>query len=209
MQHGRVERTNEEWLHELRQPEPHCNAALRDLRWILERGLGSALARRSQLNSEEVEDLAQDALLKVLRKLDTFEGKSRFTTWALRVAINAALSELRKSRWGEVSLEKIPVPRKLFDLKSVSVKGEDPERKALQRSTLRVLNRVVRKELTSSQKKVFVAVQLNGMPLAEVSRRLGVERGALYKRMHDARKRIKAELERIGYSYDDFVSIFE
>jgi RNA polymerase sigma-70 factor (ECF subfamily) len=206
----RIERSNEQWLNELRQPEPHANEALQDLRSVLERGLGASVGRTRGLSREEVEDLAQDSLVKILRKLDTFQGKSRFTTWALRVAMNSALSELRKRRWSEMSLDKVrPGRALLWSRRLLSGRREDPERRAMQRSMLKTIERTVQRELTKAQKRVFVAVQLEGMPLGEVARQLGASRGTLYKRMHDARRRIKSSLQSQGLSYDDFAAVFQ
>ena len=100
-----VERTNEEWLAALRGPEQE--EALADLRTFLVRGLGYALANRSDVDDQVREDFAQEALLKILNGLDTFRGESRFTTWAQKIAVNVAFTELRRRRWQDTSLEAI------------------------------------------------------------------------------------------------------
>jgi RNA polymerase sigma-70 factor (ECF subfamily) len=97
------DRTNEEWLTELRGPER--DQALADLRAILVRGLGYAMADRSQVTEADLQDFAQEALLKILAGLDSFRGESRFTTWAHKIAVRVAFTELRRRRWKDVSLQ--------------------------------------------------------------------------------------------------------
>src|SRR5512143_502656 len=99
-----MERSNDEWLIALRgAPDEQ---ALLDLRTLLVRGLGFALADRLPADpAAVVEDFVQDAMLKILRSLDTFRGDSRFTTWAQKIAVRVALTELRRRRWRDVALE--------------------------------------------------------------------------------------------------------
>lgn len=100
-----AERTNQEWLDALRGPER--DAALADSRAFLVRGLGYALAGWSDVDQTILGDLAQEALLKILANLDSFRGKSRFTTWAQKIAVRIAFTELRRHRWRDVSLDRI------------------------------------------------------------------------------------------------------
>src|SRR5215211_7445058 len=93
-------RTNEQWLTELRGPNP--NGALADLYDLLVRGLRAALGGSAEAN---IEDFAQEALLKITNNLDSFRGESRFTTWAKKIAMNVALTELKRRRWRDVSLQ--------------------------------------------------------------------------------------------------------
>ena len=75
-----TDRTNEEWLEDLRKSSPNYNNALQDLRAILLRGLNAGLSSRKGIDRETLEDIVQDALLRIVDKLDSFEGRSRFTT---------------------------------------------------------------------------------------------------------------------------------
>ncbi|MDH5507620.1 MAG: sigma-70 family RNA polymerase sigma factor, partial [Anaerolineae bacterium] len=101
-----IQRTNEEWIQELRQPV--SEEALTDLRSILVRGLRATLASRINTDLDaNVEDFVQEALLKILKSLETFRGESRFTTWAQKIAIHVAFTEMRRRRWKDISLQDI------------------------------------------------------------------------------------------------------
>jgi RNA polymerase sigma-70 factor (ECF subfamily) len=202
-----VERTNEEWLAALRGPEQE--EALADLRAFLVRGLGYALANRSDVDDQILEDFAQDALLKILNALDTFRGESRFTTWAQKIAVNVAFTELRRRRWQDTSLEAITegtsldfVPDMLID------RTAGPDQQAVQSAFLETLRRLISTELTDKQRQALIAIRIQGMPLEEVARRMGTNRNALYKLLHDARQRLKKEMEEEGLSPQDVLAAF-
>ncbi len=202
------ERSNREWLEALRGPERED--ALTDLRALLVRGLTYALAKYSSVKPEHIEDFAQEALVKVLNGLDSFRGESRFTTWAQKIAVNLALSELRRRRWRNVSLDEFQdafgadfVPDVLVD------QTAGPEKQTLQRAYLRDLQRIINEELTDKQRQALVAVRIHGMPLAEVARRMGSNRNALYKLLHDARKRLKRRMAAEGLSPHEVLVAFE
>ena len=202
-----VERTNEEWLAALRGPEQA--EALADLRALLVRGLRYALANRSDVDEQIREDFAQDALLKILNALDTFRGESRFTTWAQKIAVNVAFTELRRRRWQDTSLEAITegmsldfVPDMLID------RSAGPDQQAVQSAFLETLRRLIATELTDKQRQALIAIRIQGMPLEEVARRMGTNRNALYKLLHDARQRLKKKLEEEGLSAQDVMAAF-
>jgi RNA polymerase sigma-70 factor (ECF subfamily) len=127
----------------------------------------------------------------------------------MRIAINVAYSDLRKARYRDVSLEKIRVPRTLLSPRAAQRREDQPSQRAMKRAIVKTMDRLMREELTETQRKVFYAVQIQQVPLSEVARRLEISRGTLYKRMHDARKRIKQAMEDAGYSYDECVRVFE
>ena len=103
-----VERSNEQWVAALSQSSTdEYDVALEDLRVILVRGLGYALADRSNVRDNDLEDFAQDATLKILKGLHTFRGESLFTTWAHKIAVRVAFTELRRRRWRDVSLDEM------------------------------------------------------------------------------------------------------
>jgi len=102
-----TKRSNDEWIADLSKPGPQRDVALTDLRALLVRGLGYALGDRPDVREANTEDFAQDALLKILDNLGAFRGESRFTTWAQKIAVRVALTELRRRRWSDVSLDKI------------------------------------------------------------------------------------------------------
>jgi RNA polymerase sigma-70 factor (ECF subfamily) len=201
------ERTNEEWLAALRGPER--DEALVGLRAFLVRGLGYALSSRSDVDDQILEDFSQDALLKILDNLDTFRGESRFTTWAQKIAVNVAFTELRRLRWQDTSLDELTegfsldfVPDMLVD------RSAGPDQQATQRIFLESLRRLIATELTDRQRQALVAVRIHGMPLEEVARRMGTNRNALYKLLHDARQRLKRKMEAEGLSPQDVLEAF-
>ena len=99
---------NEDWLAELSQSPPR-EESVAALRGFLRRGLAKALARRS-LHDDDLDDFAQEGSVKVLERLPTFRGDSRFTTWALSVAIRCAFTAMRRKNWGTRSLEDMGPP---------------------------------------------------------------------------------------------------
>lgn len=204
------ERTNEQWLSALRGPEK--DEAIADLRALLVRGLGATLrGRRIRASGASVEDFAQEALIKILDNLDAFRGESRFTTWAQKIAVRVAFTELRRREWSNVSLQEITdryeirgaEPRELADPEP------GPEDLASRRITVEYLHRVIYEELTERQREALVAVMLNGMPLEEVARRMGTNRNALYKLLHDARRKLKRRLISRGLSPRDVLEAFD
>jgi RNA polymerase sigma-70 factor (ECF subfamily) len=203
------ERTNEEWLDALRGPDQE--QALDTLRTILTRGLHYALAGRTNVKEADIQDFAQDALLKILDALDTFRGESQFTTWAQKIAINVSFTELRRQRWKDVSWEVITqgVEDSEFIPQSLADPKDSPEKQAVQNDLLRKLRRIITEELTEKQREVLVAVQIHGMPLQEVARRMNTNRNALYKVMHDARQRLKERMEAEGLSAEEILTAFE
>ena len=117
---SRAARTNQQWLEALRGPGR--DEALVDLRTILMRGLHFALADYRGVSEAALEDFVQDSMLKILASVDSFRGESRFTTWAQKIAIRVALTELRRHRWRDVSLVSVAgsrdadfVPKTLAD----------------------------------------------------------------------------------------------
>jgi RNA polymerase sigma-70 factor (ECF subfamily) len=201
------ERTNQEWLADLQGPER--DEALTDLRAFLVRGLGYALASRSDMDDAIIEDFAQDALVKILGVLEGFRGESRFTTWAQKIAVHVAYTELRRRRWQDVSLDSLVqsqgpdfVPDVLID------PSAGPQQLAVQDIFLQTLRRVIATELTERQRQALVATRIHGMPLEEVARRMGTNRNALYKLLHDARQTLKRQLEAEGLSAEDVLAAF-
>lgn len=204
-----VDRSNEQWIADLSQPGPQRDAALDDLRAFLVRGLGYALASRSNVRDIDLEDFAQDGLLKILTGLDTFRGESRFTTWAQKIAVRVAFTELRRRRWRDVSLEEIlPSPDTDFIPKVLADPKIGPEQQAMQRIILSRLRQLISEQLTDRQRQAMMAV-LQGMPLEEVARRMDTNRNALYKLLHDARQRLQQQMLEEGLSAQDMLSAFE
>jgi RNA polymerase sigma-70 factor (ECF subfamily) len=199
------ERSNADWLAALRSTPD--DEALLDLRNLLVRGLGFALADRLGADPEaNVEDFAQESLLKILRSLDTFRDESQFTTWAQKIAVRVALTELRRRRWRDVSLEDLKPAESDAPPIDLPDPAPSPEQQVMQASLTDMVQRMMMEELTDRQRQAMLAVMVNGMPLEEVARRMGTNRNALYKLLHDARQRMQQRLRAQGLSVQDLMA---
>lgn len=165
-----VERSDQVWIDGLATDQ----VVVAELRDFLRRTLAKGFGR--QLQDADLEDLTQDCLLRVQQKVATFTGQSKFTTWAATIAVNAALSTLRKRRFEHVSIDDVRLDWTPAD-------NTDEERIAL-------LRRGIAEALTDRQREAVHAA-LGGIPLTEIARRYEVSQGAVYKLLHDARRRLK------------------
>jgi RNA polymerase sigma-70 factor (ECF subfamily) len=199
------ERTSEEWLTALRgMPD---DQALIDLRARLIRGLRFALADRLGADPEAVlEDFAQEALLRILRSLESFRGESQFTTWAQKIAVRVALTELRRRRWQDVSLDDLKPPEMEPEPIELPDPAPLPEQQVTRSTIMTMVQRLMMEELTDRQRQAMQAVMINGMPLEEVARRMGTNRNALYKLLHDARQRLQKALAAQGLSVTELLA---
>ncbi len=178
---------------------------------MLVRGLGGALDGRGGGGFEPaaIEDFAQDALVKILGSLDSFRGESRFTTWAQKIAVRVAFTELRRMRWRDVSLQDL-VARygaAKIRLDTLADPSPTPEQLLSQEVLLAMLERLIAEELTDRQRQALVAVEINKVPVEEVARRMGTNRNALYKLLHDARRRLKRRMMAEGISPRDLPAV--
>jgi RNA polymerase sigma-70 factor (ECF subfamily) len=157
------------------------------------------------------EDLAQDALLEITRSLTSFRGESKFTTWAYRFVINRAVSELRRHRYHNVSLDQLREEQGAGLFQTVITDREkiEPEQLADQRYYLNLLRNIIATELNERQRAALLAVYGQGYAMDEVAQAWGLTRNALYKLLHDARQRIKARLAARHLSESDILSAFE
>jgi RNA polymerase sigma-70 factor (ECF subfamily) len=194
----------------LSEPGPERAEALADLRGQLVRGLGYAMVDRPDVTSADIEGFVQDALLKILDNLGSFRGESRFTTWAQKIAVHEAFTELRRKRWGNVSLDDL-IERYEGDYTPAVLTDPEPspEQQVTRERLLEMVKRLIADELTDRQRRAMVAVVFAGMPTEEVARRMDTNRNALYKLMHDARQRLKRRMEAEGISLDDALAAFE
>jgi RNA polymerase sigma-70 factor (ECF subfamily) len=194
------QRSNEEWLVALRRPER--DKAIRDLRAVIVRGLKVNFAGRVRGLDETAEDFAQDALIKILNNLDSFRGESRFTTWAQRIAVRVAYTELRRKRWRDVSIQEVLERHEKSGRESGALRDRtsSPERETARKMMVETLQSFIAEELTERQREAMVAVMFEGMPLEEAARRMDTNRNALYKLLHDARKKLKKRIEAEGLS---------
>jgi RNA polymerase sigma-70 factor (ECF subfamily) len=201
-----VDRDNETWLAHLGGTGPDQQAALSDLRAALLRGLRRALSHRSGAGDELLEDVVQDALVRILERLPQFEGRSRFLTWAMSVAIRVAMSELRRRRWKDVSLDEVVAGGDLTPGRAI-VDEPGPDAQWEREAILAAMHEMIRNGLTSKQREALLA-ELRGMPQDEIARHLGSNRNAIYKLTHDARKRLKRGLEAAGFTAEDIGAAF-
>lgn len=205
------QRSNEEWLADLRGPEK--DQAIADLREFLSRGLFFTLVNRVPRNKLDalVEDFAQDALLKILDNLDTFRGESKFTTWAQKIAVRVAFTELRRQRWKDISLEDLLPEGFEGDYTPAVLTDPEagPEDQVVRGRMVEIVHRLIMEELTERQRKAMLAIVYGGMPLEEVARRMDTNRNALYKLMYDARKRLQKRLEAEGLTPEEVLAEFD
>jgi RNA polymerase sigma-70 factor, ECF subfamily len=194
-----------EWLHTLRTDGAVRDEAIARLHALLLRAARFEVARRRpampHLRGDDLDDIANqaadDAVVSVLRLLDDFRGASRFTTWAYKFALLEAAVKLRKRAWQgrEVPLE--PESWSLF-----SSAGLEPDDAAEQSELLATLQRAIGEVLTEHQRRVLVALALNGVPIDVLAERLDTTRGALYKTLHDARRKLRAALDERGFALE-------
>jgi len=206
----KIERSNDGWLQELRSPGLSREVALKDLRIILLSGLRRALIGWVKTHGREfdalAEDFAQEALLLILKNLDSFRGQSRFTTWSYKIAVRVAIAELRRRRWKDVSLESLLESGEARLLRESSAPGS-PVR-AEHPALLDWMRRMMAEELTEKQRLAITAVALGGMPLEEAARRMDTNRNALYKLLHDARLRLRRRIAREGVTLEEMMESF-
>ena len=212
-----MERTNEAWLNELRDDSPDQAEALEDLRQYLQRGVLAYLRNRSDLNSlagtelqQMSEDLTQEALIKVQANLDTFQGKSKFTTWAAKIAANHTISELRRARWRDLSLDAITEAGTALQeiLVTAPAEGNNPATQSERRQIWQTVMDVINNDLTERQRQALAAVQIDNIPIAEVARLLDTNANNVYKLLHDARLKLKQRLQNLGLEPQYILKLF-
>ncbi|MBE2267466.1 MAG: sigma-70 family RNA polymerase sigma factor [Anaerolinea sp.] len=214
------ERTNEEWLADLQGAPEIQAAALIDLQARLQRGIFYYLSReRSDLTSlssheltQMAQDMAQDATLRVMENLASFRGDSLFTTWATRIAVRVAISDLRRARYRDFSLDDMTAEGDILPVTSAPVGGTkppSPERSAEQTEILAKIQATLDDVLTERQQQALIAVAVRGVPLEIVAEQMQTNRNALYKLIHDARRKLRSHLESQGLSMDYMLNLFQ
>ena len=193
------------WLRCLRAEGAEQEAAVARLHELLLRATRFEVTRRRptlpHLRGDDLDDIAleaaDDALMSVLRRLDDFEGRSKFTTWVYKFALLEAAVKLRKRAWQD---REVPLEPESWALFSSPVSG--PEAEAEQGELLATLQKAIDEILTPQQRQVLVALALNGVPIDVLADRLDTTRGALYKTLHDARRKLRRHLEECGLSVE-------
>ena len=211
-------RTNEEWLSDLHAIGSRQAAALEDLRQLLLRAAQktfSSYLRGLQDQQRDMaiglsDDCAQEALVAVLSHLEDFRGESQFTTWAYKFAVNIALATARRERqkfmpedWYEENSELVE-----WLFKKEGKPPSDPELHALKEEVWEVVRAVIQNNLTPRQRKVLKLVVFDEVPMDEVVKSMNSNRNAIYKLLHDARKKIKVQLLARGIKLEQALSTF-
>jgi RNA polymerase sigma-70 factor (ECF subfamily) len=150
-------------------------------------GLGQA--RRDEV----IHAAADEATVSVLSRLDSFQGRSKFTTWAYKFGILHAGVEVRRAVWRdrEIQLHELAEPAQSED--------SSPEAHVEGNDIARAVREGMREALTEHQARVATALLIDDVPIDVLADRLGTSRGALYKTLHDARKRLRAHLTTQGF----------
>ena len=195
---------SQEWLRSLRTDGTREESTAR-LHALLLRAARFEVARRRptlpHLRGNELDDIANeaadDALMSVLRRLDDFRGASRFTTWAYKFALLETAVKLRKRAWQGRELPLEPESWTLF-----ASTGLQPDAAAEQGAVLAALQEAINDVLTPHQRRVLIALALNGVPIDVLADRLNTNRNALYKTLHDARRKLRKHLDEQQLSPD-------
>jgi len=199
-----IDDASREWLRALRADGAARDEAVARLHALLLRAARfEAARRRGRLPHlrDELEEIAHeaagDALIGVLGHLDDFRGESRFTTWVYKFALLETAVKLRKRAWQgrEVPLE--PETWSLFGSDAL-----EPGEQAEQGELLAAVQRAISEVLTPHQRRVLVALALNGVPIDVLAERLNTTRGALYKTLHDARRKLRKHLGDSGFALE-------
>lgn len=133
----------------------------------------------------------------MLARLDDFRGLSRFTTWVYKFALLEAAAKLRRRAW-----QRREVPLEPEGWAVIASDGLAPDVEAEQSELVRAITEAIETVLSAHQRRVLVAVAVNGVPIDVLTQRLGTTRGALYKTLHDARKKLRRHLSELGFSVD-------
>ena len=193
------------WLAQLRGDGPEHGEAVARLHALLLRAARFEVARRRptlpHLRGDDLDDIAlqaaDDALMSVLARLDDFRGLSRFSTWVYKFALLEAAVKLRKRAWQG---RELPLEPESWSLLASS--GLEPDAEVEQRELLATLQTAIDEVLTPNQRRVLIALAVNGVPIDVLAERLNTTRGALYKTLHDARRKLRKHLEACGLSLD-------
>jgi RNA polymerase sigma-70 factor, ECF subfamily len=203
---GHAQADSRAWLRALRSGGSERDEAVARLHELLLRAARFEVSRRrdalAHVRGEELDDIAlqaaNDALVAVLAKLDDYRGASRFTTWAYKFALLEAGVRLRRRAWQE---REVVLEPEVWPLMADA--AQTPQSQAEANELVLAITDSIDRCLTEHQREVLVALTLNGVPLDVLAERLNTTRGALYKTLHDARRKLRSELATRGFSLDD------
>jgi RNA polymerase sigma-70 factor, ECF subfamily len=198
---GRPDDESRDWLRRLRAQGPEREQALGELHDLLLRAARFELGRRAaaapHLRGGDYDDLAHhsadDALVAILAKLDHYRGDSRFTTWAYKFALLEAAVKVRRRAWQGREVPLDPERWPLF-----TQRGSTPDEAAESDELLDAVGEAIRRRLTPHQREILVAITLDDVSIDVLAERLNTTRGALYKTLHDARRKLRSALAEQG-----------
>jgi RNA polymerase sigma-70 factor, ECF subfamily len=195
-------RNDGDWIADLASEDAALrNDAVRDLRDMLYRGLSKSLSKTGRVDDAFLEDVVQEVSMKILAKLRDFEGRSKFRTWAVTIAVRTAVSKMRKRDWHNVSLDSVTGNAE-FDPQVTIDTSDAIDQMNSRLELLRKLKELIDGELTERQWTALTA-ELRGMPLPQIAEELGSNTNSLYKLLHDGRKKLRRGLEAAGFTIDD------
>jgi RNA polymerase sigma-70 factor, ECF subfamily len=208
-----ADRDNSQWLQDLSSEGPSRETALADLRALILKNLPYGLSRWLSPTDPRftalAEEVTQETLLRVLDNLSSFEGRSRFTTWVYKISVRLALTELRRKRWENISLESLVEDEdRRAPVGLLSDPSPGPEAVSEVAGLLSHINRVMQEELSEKQRQALISMAVQGMPMEEIARRMDSNRNAVYKLMHDARLRLKHRLAKDGLDPETIMAVF-
>ena len=186
-------RADERWVADIRDTGQAKEQALTDLRAVLVACLTHAF--RQSNDTIPIEDAVQDALLRVVDRIETYRGDSHFISWAMAIATRLLLSQLRRAHWSDVSLDEMVAGGIMGPLASVSPDPESIDRKRL----WEVVTQAIERDLTERQRKALLA-EIAGVPPDVFAERMGSNRNAVYKLLHDARVRLRQAILAAGWT---------
>jgi RNA polymerase sigma-70 factor, ECF subfamily len=194
------------WIADLKDLGERHDEAVARLHELLLRAARFEVNRRRaklpHLRGDDFDDLAMqsadDALVAVLSKLDSYRGESKFTTWAYKFALLEAAVKLRRRAWQG---REVPLEPEVWPLFPAS--GPSPESSAERSELFEELQAAIVEQLTPHQREVLVATTLNDVPIDVLAERLNTTRGALYKTLYDARQKLRATLVARGMTPDE------
>ena len=196
------QRDDHDWTSDLASEDAVLrNDAVSDLRDMLFRGLSKSLSKHGRVNDAFLEDIVQEASMKILEKVGYFEGRSKFRTWAVTIAVRTAVSKMRNREWHNVSLESFTSHAE-FDSQIAVDSSETTVRTNSRLDMLGKLKELIDSELTERQ-WIAITADLRGMPLPQIAEKLGSNTNSIYKLLHDARKKLRSGLEAAGFTVDD------
>lgn len=195
-------RNEDEWAHDLASEDVALrDDAVSDLRDMLCRGLAKSLSKSGRVDDAFLEDIVQEACMRILEKLATFAGRSKFRTWAVTIGVRTAVSKMRKRDWQNVSLESMTANAD-FDPQVVVDTSETSDQASSRSRLLGRLKELIDSELTERQWTAITA-ELGGMPLPQLAEKLGCNTNSIYKLLHDVRKKLRRGLEESGFTVED------